>query len=82
MTDRFTKAVEELEKKSPFVCESCGHPHDIETVRKKVTEGAGVDLKDRFSDAVKESGEKSAFACESCGHHLIIPATPKKEESA
>ncbi len=61
MTDRFSKAVEELQEKSPFVCVSCGH-HEIPQVH----EDGSTHVKDRFSDAVEESAEKSAFVCESC----------------
>ena len=74
MTDRFTEAVEEQQKKSPFVCVSCGHPHDIAKIREKIQSKPNEEVHDRFSDAVKESGEKSAFACEICGHEHVIPA--------
>lgn len=77
MTDRFSKAVEELEEKSAFVCESCGHPHDIASVRRKAAEKSGTELKDRFSRPVKESAEKSAFVCVSCGHSQRIPKARK-----
>jgi DNA-directed RNA polymerase subunit RPC12/RpoP len=72
MKDRISKASEELQEKSPFVCTSCGHPHDIVKVRQQLQGNANVDFHDRFSDAVKEEGEKSAFKCESCGHHQIV----------
>jgi rubrerythrin len=77
MTDRFSKAVEELDKKSAFVCESCGHPHDIASVRRKGAEESGTELKDRFSKPVEESAEKSAFVCVSCGRSQKIPKARK-----
>jgi rubrerythrin len=77
MTDRFSKAVEELDKKSAFVCESCGHPHDIASVRQKKADKPGAGLKDRFSKPVAESAEKSAFVCVSCGHSQTVPKARK-----
>ncbi len=64
MTDRFSKAVEELQEKSPFVCESCEH-HDLPQLH---VDGSSH-LHDRFSEAVEEMAEKSAFLCESCTIH-------------
>jgi rubrerythrin len=77
MTDRYTKAVEESEKKSAFICESCGHPHDIASPRPTPVDPSGG-VKDRFSEAVKESAEKSAFVCTSCGHQQGLGTGKKK----
>ncbi|KIH76848.1 hypothetical protein SAMN05660860_00736 [Geoalkalibacter ferrihydriticus] len=68
MTDRFTKAVEELQEKSPFICVSCGR-HEIVQGREKGSPTPDEGVKDRFSEAVEESGQKSAFLCESCRKH-------------
>ena len=73
MTDRFTEAEMEQQDKSPFICTSCGHPHDIAKIREKFHGKPIAEVHDRFSDAVKESGEKSAFACEICGHEQTLP---------
>ena len=72
MTDQLTKAVEELQEKSPFVCISCGHPHDIAKVREQSLGESRSSFHDDFSEAVEEEGEKTAFKCESCGHHQIV----------
>jgi len=72
MMDRITEAMQEMQDKSPFVCTSCGHPHDIARVREQLLGKADTAYHDRFSTATKEEGEKSAFKCESCGHHQII----------
>ncbi len=71
MRDRFTEAELELQDKSPFVCVSCGHPHDIAKIGKTYKTGSGVH--DRFTDAVLEEAEKNAFVCESCGHKQDMP---------
>ena len=67
MTDRFTEAEMELQDKSPFVCDSCGHPHDIAQVKSQVLGKPVEGVHDRFSEAISELPEKSAFTCESCG---------------
>lgn len=72
MSDRFTEAVKELQDKSPFVCTSCGHPHDIKRTRKHVLNKADPAYHDEFSEAVKEETEKTAFKCESCGHSQVL----------
>lgn len=75
MRDRFTEAEMELQDKSPFVCVSCGHPHDIARVAKTWKTDTGYH--DRFSEAVTEEAEKSAFTCESCGMKQEIPKRVK-----
>ena len=72
MTDHLTKPVKEQQDKSPFLCVSCGHPHDIAKIKAKAAKAAEP-VHDRFSEAVAESGEKSAFVCESCGHKQPMP---------
>ncbi len=71
MRDEFTEATKEMQDKSPFVCTSCGHPHDIVKLREKLY-GKPAEVHDRFSEAVREEGEKSAFVCESCGSKQTI----------
>ncbi|PLX77411.1 MAG: hypothetical protein C0615_05315 [Desulfuromonas sp.] len=73
MMDRFTKAVEELQEKSPFICTSCGHPHKIAGAKKHTMQKPADSVHDRFSEATREEGEKSAFVCESCGHKQELP---------
>ena len=69
MTDHLTEAVKEMQNKSPFVCVSCGHPHDIA----KVLSGKPIEShRDHLTEAFKESEERSAFTCESCGHKQAI----------
>lgn len=72
MTDIFTEASQELQEKSPFVCTSCGHPHDIVKVREQVVAKVDTSYHDHFSDAVAEEGEKTAFKCEGCGKKQSI----------
>lgn len=71
MRDRFTEAELELQDKSPFICVSCGHPHDI--AKTGQTYKTGTAVHDRFSEAVLEESEKNAFVCESCGLKQPIP---------
>lgn len=77
MTDQLSKAMEELQEKSAFVCASCGHPNDLTKVREKTSAKVDEGVQDRFSEAVEESGEKSAFVCESCGNPQAIPTSGK-----
>ena len=72
MSDRFSEAVKELQNKSPFVCSSCGHPHDITKVREQVLIKTDPAYHDDFSESVEEEAEKSAFKCESCGHRQVV----------
>jgi len=72
MSDRFSEAVKELQDKSPFVCSSCGHPHDITKVREQVLVKTDPSYHDEFSESVKEEVEKTAFKCESCGHRQVV----------
>ena len=72
MSDRFTEAVKELQDKSPFVCSSCGHPHDISKVREQVLIKTDPAYHDEFSEAVEEEAEKTAFECVSCGHRQVV----------
>ena len=72
MSDRFSEAVKELQDKSPFVCSSCGHPHDITKVREQVLIKTDPGYHDDFSESVKEEAEKTAFKCESCGHRQVV----------
>jgi len=70
--DRFSEAEKELQEKSSFVCVSCGHPHDIEKIRKQVLTKADPAYHDEFSEAVEEEGKKTAFKCESYGHSQVV----------
>lgn len=72
MKDQISEAMEELQEKSPFICTSCGHPHEIAKVSEPLRGKTNVGFHDRFSEAVLEEAEKSAFKCESCGHHQIV----------
>lgn len=72
MPDRFTEAVKELQDKSPFVCTSCGHPHDIIKIREQVLIKTDPAYHDDISEAVEEEVEKTAFKCESCGHSQVV----------
>ena len=72
MSDRFSEAVKELQDKSPFVCSSCGHPHDVKKVREQVLIKTDPEYHDDFSESVEEEAEKSAFKCESCGHRQVV----------
>ena len=70
--DSFSEAEKELQDKSPFVCVSCGHPHDIEKIRKQVSTKTDPAYHDEFSEAVEEEAETTAFKCESCGHSQVV----------
>ena len=72
MSDRFTEAVKELQDKSPFVCTSCGHPHDITKIREQVLIKTDPTYHDDFSEAVEKEAEKTAFKCESCGQSQVV----------
>ncbi len=72
MSDRFTQAVTELQDKSPFVCTSCGHPHDIKKIREQIHSKVDPAYHDEFSEAVEEEVEKTAFKCESCGQSQVV----------
>ena len=65
MTDHLSKAIEESEEKSAFVCSSCGHKNIPKATDKSKVQSK--ETHDQFSEASNESAEKSAFVCVSCG---------------
>ena len=73
MTDRFTEATAELERKNAYLCQSCGSS----TLRTKgvaeAQRGPKEEYLDRYSAAEAELEEKNAFVYENWGSGAIGP---------
>ena len=69
MSDRLSKAIEDLKKISLFGSSNRKDNAIKPMLHDRLSEMTNVDFHDRFSDAAMEEAEKSAFVCQSCGQH-------------
>lgn len=75
MSDRLSKAIDELKKMPLFGTATRKDNTSKPMLHDRLSVMTNVDFHDRFSDAAMEEAEKSAFVCESCGQHQEISRT-------
>ncbi|MBW2476484.1 MAG: hypothetical protein JRE16_04555 [Deltaproteobacteria bacterium] len=70
MSDRLSKAVEELKKMPLYKTRGWSRGSGLTQVPATRPNMTNVNFHDRFTEAVMEEGERSAFACQRCRRPL------------